>query len=333
MSFQSGVESTAVCPGCSEPVLANWKACPSCGNKLGTPAAPPLIQAGEGSVVKAQIDRSANVHGGAASQPAPSQPMIQAGEGSVIKAEINASRNTNVHHDNSLKVNGQFVANQTVVHESSVGTLVRMMTGAFSRTSAKEIEQSLPDTGPELFSILAQTLFGQIRQEKLQFKKERKLFGSGGDGNASNPWAQARAEKRRNEEAAERQTICQKILDKLHGIGQRSRDKQLLGDIEKLDNCLLETVAIKKTNATFKVFKIWGVLFAIGGVLSILLFLAGLLTGFNLAPMFTGFLGALVTVGPLVWGYFFFHKTVAKQEAKFTKVEADLDELLSRYTS
>jgi len=41
----------------------------------------------------------------------------------------------------------------------------------------------------------------------------------------------------------------------------------------------------------------------------------------------------LLTVGPLVGGYYFFRSTVAKQEAKVASVEKNLDELLSRYTA
>gem|GEM_PF-6979627 len=157
-------------------------------------------------------------------------------------------------------------------------------------------------------------------------------MGSRDTGGATSPWAQQRAIKRRLQEAAERQQTCQKILDKLHGIGQLSRNKQLLEDIEKLDNCLLDTVAIKKTNGMFQPLKIWGVLFAIGGALATLLFLAGLVT-FTAEPMGIGFVFMLLTVGPLVGGYYFFRSTVAKQEAKVASVEKNLDELLSRYTA
>jgi len=329
MSFQPEANESNICPGCREPVLASWKACPSCATKLGAASAEaPIVQAGDHSVVKAQIDRSTS-QGPATGAGSGSRPMIQSGEGSVIKAEINASTNTNVHNDRSLKVNGQFVANQTVVNESSVGSLVRMVMGAFSSTSAQEIEASLPDTAPELFAVLAQTLNQVTRQEKLEFKRQRNLFGSAKVATTANPMREA---QRKYKEAAERHQLCQKILDRLHGIGQRSRNKQLVGDIEKLDNCLMDTVSITKTNGMFPNLKGFGWMFAIGGVLATLLFLAGLLS-FKAEPIGFGFILMLITIGPLVGGYYYFRNTVAKQEAKIASVEKNLDELLSRYTA
>ncbi len=57
------------CMACGQAVHAGWKICPSCGKPLPVPAAlspvsdpAPMIQAGDGTVVKASIDASSHVH-------------------------------------------------------------------------------------------------------------------------------------------------------------------------------------------------------------------------------------------------------------------------------
>jgi hypothetical protein len=313
------------CPSCTEPVLANWKACPACGTKLAAPAEPQVARGGEGSVVKATVNRGGN---GPAAQPP--QPLVQAGDGSVVKADVDAS--THYHTDRSLKVSGQFVANQTVVNESSVGTIVRMLLGGFTTTSKQEIEAQLPDTAPELFAILAQTLHHQVRQEKLAFKKKGKLLGYGGDHNANNPFAAMAANRKRNQEATERQELCQKILDKLHDIGRRSRDKQLLEDIERLDNCLIETQRAKAKNDGLEIWKVWGLVLTILTVLVLLLFLAALFGGQGSAIAST-FVLLLLSGGGVAGIYYGFKGTVAAQEVRLKALESDLDTLLGRYTA
>lgn len=242
------------CSGCNEPVMPNWKACPACGTKLGAVAtAPPslgsqidqapMIQAGDNSVVKANINRGTHSIGSGGPMPSrltAGQPLIQGGEGSVIKAEVDAS--TNVHHDNSLKVEGQFVANQTVVHESNVGSVVKLFTGFFSNENEKKIEeeiQALSNDPTQLKAILAQTLRHTLREAKKLFKQQKGLFNfTNSNLGLRNAWA-LKGSGGVGADNRKRLDLCQKVLDKLHDIGHISNDSRQLVGIDCLDESMI----------------------------------------------------------------------------------------------
>ncbi len=250
------------CTECGEPVMAMWKACPACGTRLIVstisspptlrPAPPPIIQAGNNSVVKAQINRSSNATTIAPkSESAPilgGQPLIHSGEGSVIRAEIDAS--TNIHNDHSLKVQGQYVANQTVVNESSAGTIVRLLTGAFTSADARKAEeqiQQLPNEPKQLQAILSQTLTYIIREAKKIFRQQEGLlnfnFNFNSSATAGKGYFDRLALMTSGIDSTNRQRLelCQKILDKLHENGRNSRDAVLLTAIDRLDTSLIKT--------------------------------------------------------------------------------------------
>ena len=69
------------------------------------------IGIGNDNIVKATIQGGDN-----APPPVPRKPIMNIGNDNVIKAEIDAS--TNVFHDNSVKVEGTYVAQQTIINEA-----------------------------------------------------------------------------------------------------------------------------------------------------------------------------------------------------------------------
>ena len=333
----------STCPGCQQPILAAWKACPACGTRLGAAAVPtplpppvpsgaPLVQAGENSVVKANINQPVhmNVPGGSPTvRPAGVGPMIQAGDNAVIKAEVNAS--TNIHNDRSVNVQGQYIANQTIVNESSVGTIVRMLVGAFTDNSAAEIEKSLPTDPGELYSILAQTLAHQVRQEKLIVRRlQQGFFSSGQQGVSTSPWAQMKKDRQAKKETVQRHELCQKILSKLHDHGYRSGDRQLLSDIDRLDACMMTSEFIRKKNESIPVIRTllmvgcapWAALLFLG-------FLGALFSG-SIGPAFGVFFLVLVAGGIAVGGYFYCKSTLATLDQKIAEIEMVTEELARR---
>ena len=324
------------CPGCREPVLPNWKACPACGTRLAVAAAtasPPsslpdagtasLVQAGDNSVVKAQINRNINVAGTGNSAPvgpAVAQPLIQSGEGSVIKAEVDAS--TNIHHDHSLKVQGQYVASQTVIHESSAGVIVRLLTGSFSNEDAREVEEqikSLPDDPAQLQAILAQTLRHILREGKKRFKQQEGLFNfsDGMEGKGFRDRMAMTNSGGIDSVNRKRLDLCQKVLDKLHDSGHRSRDSHLLASIDRLDDSLINTEQLLHKLQLASMAK----MFAMLGLMGIpMFFLMGFAEpGFLILGLFYGALA-----GGGIWFFQRFQKSVGE---RLTQVEATVSQL------
>jgi len=233
--------ATAGCPHCGAAVEAGWRACPACGQAL-TPAAA-AVQAGAGSIVKTSLEGDpARVSG---------QPLLSVGDRGVVKASIDAS--SNVHH------HGQFVQQQTVVHESGVAAIVRLLTTSKSKTAVDEAEQriaALPDAPEQLMSILAQTLQHLLREVRLQTMRQgmgswfEGLLG-GFQGNAGErfkamsdlgSYGMAEPNYRRLQ-------ICHAIVGKLQDQGNES--PRLLKDIEALDEALVSVEAMLKQRQTF----------------------------------------------------------------------------------
>jgi hypothetical protein len=104
-----------------------------------------------------------------------------------------------------------------------------MLTSGFSSENIDKIEKqinSLPKESNELFAILAQTLRHINREAKKRFKK--------GEGRGIDKASRKRLD------------LCQRILDTLHDIGHNTNDALLISDIDRLDDCLVETEQILK---------------------------------------------------------------------------------------
>ena len=130
------------CPGCGEAIKPNWRACPACGAQLSpkasaTPAAlradpmPPAdVQAGDNSVVKAEINKSVSVNAGpgeVAVPPMPRGPMIHVGADSVVKAEIDASYSVSAAGDIVGHKEVHTTHQETHIHqqESAAGAVMK----------------------------------------------------------------------------------------------------------------------------------------------------------------------------------------------------------------
>ena len=111
------------------------------------------IGIGNENIVKATIQG-----GGNAPPPVPMKPIMNIGNDNVIKAEIDAS--TNVTHDNSVKVKGTYVAQQTVIHESGGAALIKFLTsmGGNNLDSANVFKQidELPNNPKALLQTLSE---------------------------------------------------------------------------------------------------------------------------------------------------------------------------------
>ena len=317
------------CRQCREPILPAWKACPACG-VLVSPEEPtqPHLKTGANSVVNANIRQVPTV--GAPVTRHAASPLVQTGSDSVVKATIDASNNLHQH--------GQFVKNQTVVHdqsntvihESSIGSLIRMMTSGFSNERANEIESqiaSLPDDPAELFPVLAQTLRHLLREAKRAFKQEKRLFaGASAPGNFAEALKDAKAQVTGlSKENRKQLDLCKQILDKLHDVGHASNDSHLISDIDRLDDCLIETESLLKKRFTLRQSKMFVMLGLFGVplflVIGVMMLSAGQGFGLLLALLY----GCMAGVG-----YWFFTTTLTNLEQGIADAEKVTSELADR---
>ena len=95
----------------------------------------PLMNIENDNIVKASIKGGGNSGSGSG------MPLMNIGNDNVIKAEIDAS--TNVTHDNSVKVKGTFVAQQTVINETAGSAFIKSIISFMERGpgSKKQIEE------------------------------------------------------------------------------------------------------------------------------------------------------------------------------------------------
>ena len=243
------IAESAVCPNCQEPVLPNWKACPSCATQLAStpavnaPSPASEIQAGDNSVVNAVINKPVTMNNPRSTAPPTAvAPMINVGAESVVSANIDAS--TNIHNDHSRTIHGQYVESQTFVH---VGPIVQKMTVSFSSEVASDIERSLPDDPSSLIAILAETNRFLIRNDTIRFRQHvagglwKNLAAKDGlfDSDLGRR-KRASAEYNAMERLIDgRRDLCLQITNKLHGIAANTGDQTLACDIEALDECVL----------------------------------------------------------------------------------------------
>lgn len=330
----------AVCPGCSEPVLPNWNNCPSCQTPLPKqqPAGqPPLVQAGNDNVIKTTINAptQSSGHGGAAGSASPS-PAISMGDGNVVKANIDQS--TNITHDKSVNVQGQYVAQQTVVNESNVGAILNLLSSPFTNKQADEISnliEAIPDDHVGMMELLRKSLMQLVRQMKMEYK-EAKNTGFGMDtftksygkfmksyfsaisfGMLDKVWS-------KKDIAAKRIELCKKILDKLHDSAVQRNHQNLMVKLETLDDHLISLQSLNKKNNSLIFYRLGGAFFGLG-------FVAGLLMGItgNAEESFGAHFG-MVGICALASGGLFFYswKTQKNFESEIKTMEQSVPQLL-----
>lgn len=141
------------------------------------------------------------------------------------------------------KVNQQYnadVINFHVIHESSVGAIVRTLTGSCLNEDSQQVEEqikSFSDDPAQLQAILVQTLSHILREGKKRFKRQEGLF------NFSDGMEGKELRERKEADTTDRKRLdlCQKVLDKLHDSGRQSRDTRVLAMIDRIDDCLVST--------------------------------------------------------------------------------------------
>ena len=184
------------------------------------------IGIGNDNIVKATIQG-----GGNAPPPVPMKPIMNIGNDNVIKAEIDAS--TNVTHDNSVKVKGTFVAQQTVIHESGGTELIKFLTsmGGKNLDSANVFKQidELPNNPKALLQTLSELSRFITREiDKIYTGKNRE---------SENPnKGMIGLRKTASDHILDQIVFAQKILDKIHKIAFDSQDKTLAQAVSKLDD-------------------------------------------------------------------------------------------------
>lgn len=189
----------------------------------------------------------ANIKGGGKNSKGSGMPVMNMGNDNVIKAEINAS--TSITHDNSLKVKGSYVANQTIINESAFSSIVKFFTGTYNSQNEENIDKQIEQLGndpAQLENLLNQTLRHMLREVKNNFKQ-------GGNKKLT---VEAKGIFAFNKEMSKTDgigyenhskiSLVEKILNKLHDIGHDSKNPNLLLAIEKLDNCLITTKELLK---------------------------------------------------------------------------------------
>jgi uncharacterized membrane protein YqjE len=298
---------------------------------------PSGIQVGNESVAKINVNRSVNVAGvpgmSGAMMGMPGQvraegiPSMQVGDGSVVKAEIDAS--TNIHHNHSLHVQGQYVANQTVVQEVSVGALVALLTGRFTDEDALKAEkeiQALPNKPAELQQILAQTLRFLVRESKRRFKKQEGLFNfsNGSMGQTVKERMEITHGGGINSTDRKRLNLCQQVLDKLHEIAHQSRDRRVLEGIEKLDDSLLKTEQVMQKILLASIAK----MFTILGMVAIPVFGIPILFQPNIKVENVLLLELVVFAAIACPGIWYIRHSQAAIGSRLTEVEATLTQLV-----
>jgi hypothetical protein len=336
----------AVCPGCSEPVLPEWNNCPSCQtpvSKQQPVGQPPLVQAGNDNVIKTTVNAPTHSDGSTGSTvPATaSPPAISMGDGNVVKANIDQS--TNVTHDKSVNVQGQYVAQQTVVNESGVGTILKMLSSSFSNKQADEISEmieAIQDDRPAMMELLRKSLLQLVRQMKVEYKEGKSsgmslesisksyvnfytsYLSTVSFGLIRNYWS-------KKDIATKRIELCKKILEKLHDSAIMINDQDLLGKLDTLDDHLISLQTLtKKTNTA----SIWS-----GSVW--LLAVIAVVTAFASfgAPTFAGFVIVLACAFCLGLGsvvlFRYVRTTREKFESEIKTMERTVPQLLDTSSS
>ena len=208
----------------------------------------PLMNIENDNIVKASIKGGGNSGSGSG------MPLMNIGNDNVIKTEIDAS--TNVTHDNSVKVKGTFVAQQTVInenvtHANSVkvkGTFVAQQTvinvtntpGAeFIKSlssflergsgSKKQIEEQL-DKLPKDLNVLLKTLSELCR---FIFRELSKFYS---DKEKPRDYKLKKVGIWGEDPIIKQIEYAKKILDKLHEVAFDNRDEKLKATITKLDD-------------------------------------------------------------------------------------------------
>jgi hypothetical protein len=183
------------------------------------------IGIGNDNIVKATIQG-----GGNAPPPVPGKPIMNIGNDNVIKAEIDAS--TNVTHDNSVKVKGTYVAQQTVIHESGGAALIKFLTsmGGNNLDSANVFKQidELPNNPKSLLQTLSELCRFITREiDKIYTGKNKE--------NENSNKGLIGFRKTASDPIQDQIVFAQRILDKIHKIAFDSQDKTLAQAVSKLD--------------------------------------------------------------------------------------------------
>jgi hypothetical protein len=178
------------------------------------------------NIVKATIQG-----GGNALPPVPGKPIMNIGNDNVIKAEIDAS--TNVTHDNSVKVKGTYVAQQTVIHESGGAALIKFLTsmGGNNLDSANVFKQidELPNNPKSLLQTLSELCRFITREiDKIYTGKNKE--------NENSNKGLIGFRKTASDPIQDQIVFAQRILDKIHKIAFDSQDKTLAQAVSKLDD-------------------------------------------------------------------------------------------------
>ena len=184
------------------------------------------IGIGNENIVKATIQG-----GGNAPPPVPMKPIMNIGNDNVIKAEIDAS--TNVTHDNSVKVKGTYVAQQTVIHESGGAALIKFLTsmGGNNLDSANVFKQidELPNNPKALLQTLSELCRFITREiDKIYTGKNKE--------NENSNKGLIGFRKNTSDPIQDQIIFAQRILDKIHKIAFDSQDKTLTQAVSKLDD-------------------------------------------------------------------------------------------------
>ena len=184
------------------------------------------IGIGNDNIVKATIQG-----GGNAPPPVPIKPIMNIGNDNVIKAEIDAS--TNVTHDNSVKVKGTYVAQQTVIHESGGAALIKFLTsmGGNNLDSANVFKQidELPNNPKALLQTLSELCRFITREiDKIYTGKNKE--------NENSNKGLIGFRKTASDPIQDQIVFAQRILDKIHKIAFDSQDKTLAQAVSKLDD-------------------------------------------------------------------------------------------------
>jgi len=185
----------------------------------------PLMNIGNDNIVKETIQG-----GGNALPPVPGKPIMNIGNDNVIKAEIDAS--TNVTHDNSVKVKGTFVAQQTVINvtNSPGAEFIKSLSSFLERGSGskKQIEEQL-DRLPNNTNVLLKTLSELCR---FIFRELSKFYS---DKEKVSEYKLKKVGVWGEDPIIKQIEYAKKILDKLHEVAFDNRDEKLKATITKLD--------------------------------------------------------------------------------------------------
>ena len=188
----------------------------------------PLMNIGNDNIVKA------NIKGGGNSGSGSGMPVMNIGNDNVIKTEIDAS--TNVTHDNSLKVNGTYVAQQVAqqtvrnVTNTPGSEFIKSLSSFLERGlgSKKQIEEQI-DKLPNDMNILLKTLSELCR---CIFRELSKFYS---DKEKVSEYKLKKVGVWGEDPIIKQIEYAKKILDKLHEFEFNNRDEKLKATIAKLD--------------------------------------------------------------------------------------------------